>query len=66
MEVNVKDKDKIVEIWLTNSDREDEKVTELVDEICRTYSGRKYRTAVFISGTGSLEDCTENLLCSNI
>ena len=64
MEVNVKDK--IVEIWLTNSDKEDDEVSELVDEICRTYSGRKYRTAVFISGNGSLEDCTENLLCSNI
>lgn len=64
MEVNVKDK--IVEIWLTNSDKEDDEASELVDEICRTYSGRKYRTAVFISGNGSLEDCTENLLCSNI
>ena len=66
MEVNVKDKDKIVEIWLTNSDKEDDEVSNLVDEICRTYSRSKYRTAVFISGTGSLEDCTENLLCSNI
>jgi len=64
LEVNVKDK--IVEIWLTNSDKEDDEASELVDEICRTYSGRKYRTAVFISGNGSLEDCTENLLCSNI
>lgn len=51
---------------MTNTDQSDDEVTEMVDEICKEYARRKYKTAVFMSGEHELEDCTEGLLCQNL
>ena len=62
----VNDAAKRTEIWLTCSEQSDDEVTELVDEICRNNLHSGYRTVVFVSGTHSLLDCTEGLLCQNL
>ena len=51
---------------MTNTDQSDDEVTEMVDEICKEYARRKYKTAVFMSGEHELEDSTEGLLCQNL
>lgn len=65
MEINVIDEMKIVEIWLTNQDQKDDLVDEMVKNITKDYSGKKYKVVIFRSGNGDLYDCTESLIKKN-
>ncbi len=64
--MNILEKSKIVEIWLTNEDQHSSSVEIEVDRICTEWSGRKYKIAVIRSGNGDLFTSAEGLLLNNL
>ena len=65
MEIHVKDSLKIVEIWLTNAEKDDKLVNESIKPIFEEYKKKKYKVAVFKSGNSDLVDNTAGLLLHN-
>lgn len=65
MEMNVKDDQKLIEIWLTNAEKIDPVLREGLKEIYAEYKAKKYMVAVFESGTGDLYENTLALLRFN-
>ena len=65
MEVCVSDALKIVEIWLSNEDKNNSKVSDSLQDIYSEYKQKKYKVAVFESGCGDLLDSTTGLLLHN-
>ena len=65
MEMNVKDDQQLVEIWLTNAEKVDPVLREGLKEIYAEYKAKKYMVAVFESGTGDLYENTLALLRFN-
>ena len=65
MRIIVKDDKHIAEIWLTNSEQQNEEVQSVISEKTAEYSEKRYRIAVFRSGNRSLYDCTDGLLHNN-
>ena len=47
MEINVSENKRIVEIWLTNQEQEDDSISEFVQNTADKYSDKKYKVAVF-------------------
>lgn len=56
---------KIVEIWLTQAEQEDEALHQQLQKLYQNYNRRKFKVAQFHSGTGSLYDATRDLLLFN-
>ena len=52
--MNVRDDQKLVEIWLTNAEKIDPVLREGLKEIYAKYKTKKYMVAVFESGKGDL------------
>lgn len=65
MKINVNDDKQIVEIWLTNSEKNDAALREGLKEIFREYKRKKYLVAVFESGSRDLYQDTLSLLIYN-
>lgn len=65
MRIIVRDDKRIAEIWLTNSEQQNEEVQSVISKKTAEYSEKKYRIAVFRSGSRSLYDCTDGLLHNN-
>ena len=65
MEMNVRDDQKLVEIWLTNAEKIDPVLQEGLKEIYAKYKTKKYMVAVFESGKGDLYENTRDLLLFN-
>ena len=65
MEINVDDKSRIVDIWLTNAEKNNTSVRQELRKLCGEYKARKYKTAIFLSGEQDLVECTLNLLLHN-
>ena len=65
MIMNVNDDQKIVEIWLTNAEKQDAVVAEQLKPIYQEYKEKKYLVAVFQSGGRDLCEATADLLCYN-
>lgn len=65
MEMNVMDDKKLVTIWLTNADQQDERVEAALQDIYREYEEKKYFVTVFKSGRENLYDYTLDLLRYN-
>lgn len=65
MEVHVRDDSKLVEIWLTNAERQDELLQEKLKPLYRQYKNKKYLVAVFLSGEADLYEKTQDLLLYN-
>ena len=65
MEIEVKDKQKRVNIWLTHAESQDEALMESLKPIYREYKAKKYLVAVFASGTEDLKGLTCELLRYN-
>ena len=59
MEINVSENKRIVEIWLTNQEQEDDSISEFVQNTADKF-------AVFMSGDNDLFDCTEGLIEHNL
>lgn len=65
MEMNVRDDQNLVEIWLTNAEKIDPVLREGLKEIYAKYKTKKYMVAVFESGKGDLYENTRDLLLFN-
>ena len=65
MEINVRDDQQLVEIWLTRGERDDDVLQERLKPIYRDYHNQKYLVAVYCSGDQDLYQQTSNLLCYN-
>lgn len=66
MEINVKDKIKLVEIWLSHEDQGSQQTLETMQDIMEKYKESRYKTAIFYSGNRDLLASTEDLLRNNL
>ena len=58
MEIHVRDGSKLVEVWLTNSEKRDAELRERLKPLYREYKEKDYLVAVFESGTQDLTELT--------
>ena len=65
MEINVRDDRKIVEVWLTNQEKQDNALQEQLETLYQQYMEKKYFIAVFMSGDQGLAEETSALLRYN-
>ena len=65
MEINIHQEKKLVEIWLTNCEKQDPQMQEYLNALYRKYAQKHYFTAVFQSGSEDLVEATSALLCHN-
>lgn len=65
MEIHVRDGSKLVEVWLTNSEKQDTELRERLKPLYRAYTAKNYLVAVFESGTQDLTELTSSLLCDH-
>lgn len=65
MEINVNETNKIVEIWLTNEEKQDQRLRESLKPIYQKFHAKKFTVAVFESGQRDLTEATSDLLCYN-
>ena len=65
LEMNVRDDKKIVDIWLTNAEKNDPVLREGLNDIYKKYKEMKYLVAVFESGEKDLYQGTLDLLAYN-
>ena len=65
MEMNVYDDKKLVDIWLTNAEKNDQELREKLKPIYAKYHKKKYRVTVFESGDGDLRESVLGLIQFN-
>lgn len=65
MEINVRDNSKIVEVWLTREEKQDDNLRERLKPLYQEYKAKKFLVAVFESGEQNLEELTGGLLGYN-
>lgn len=65
MKMNVRDDSKIVDIWLTKEEKENQELREQLKPLYKEYKAKKYLVAVFESGGEDLWDNVSQLLCTN-
>ena len=65
MELEVRDREKRVNIWLTHAESQDAEFMESLKPIYREYKAKKYLVGVFASGTEDLRGLTCDLLRYN-
>ena len=65
LEINVRDDRKIVEIWLTNEEQQDQGFRESLKPLYQEYKAKKYMIAEFLSGNLDLTEETAALLRYN-
>ena len=56
MELYVREDRRIVEIWLTGTEKQDAAVQEKLKSLYTIYRKEKYLVAVFLSGAGDLRE----------
>ena len=62
----VHDDMKLVEIWLTKAESEDDVFRRKLEPIFAEYKKKKYRVVVFSSGKGDMLELTKDLLKHNL
>lgn len=62
----VHDDMKLVEIWLTKAESDDDVFRRKLEPIFAEYKKKKYRVAVFSSGKGDMLELTKDLLKHNL
>lgn len=65
MEINIRDDRKIVEIWLTNAEKNNPELREKLKPFYPKWANAKYLVVVFLSGEQDLVKGTSALLCYN-
>lgn len=65
MKICMNEDKKIVEIWLTNAEREDAQLRDSLNPLFKEYKIRKYTVAVFLSGKGDLFEGMRDLIIHN-
>lgn len=63
MEINVNENSKTIEIWLTNTEKQ--QLRERLKPLYQEYYNKKFFVAVYESGEQALADTTSALLCYN-
>lgn len=63
--MNINEQSKIVELWLTRTERDDPALRESLRPIYQQYKNQKYLVAVFLSGEEELYQQTRDLLLYN-
>lgn len=62
----VHDDMKLVEIWLTKAESDDDVFRRKLEPIFAEYKKKKYRVVVFSSGKGDMLELTKDLLKHNL
>lgn len=65
MEIRVRDNKQLVEVWLSNAEKNDTSLREGLKRLYDEYKKKKYLVAVFESGEGALYQSTLELLSYN-
>ena len=65
MRMEIRDQNKIVELWLTREEKEDAAFQESLKPIYQQYKAQNYLVAVFLSGEADLYQQTRDLLLYN-
>jgi len=65
MEINVNENKKIVEVWLSNEEKNNSLTKEKLRELYEKYKKTKYLVAVYESGSADLLSGTKSLLSQN-
>ena len=65
MEIEVKDKEKRVNIWLTRAESQDQALLDSLKPLYKEYKAKKYLVAVFHSGNGNMIDPGSSALQQN-
>ena len=65
LQIDVFDNQKIVAVWLTKAERNDERVREKLRELRADYKAKKYTVAEYQSGDGDLHTSIYELLRYN-
>ncbi|MCD8354620.1 MAG: hypothetical protein LUC47_09970 [Clostridiales bacterium] len=65
MEVNVREDRKLVDVWLTNAEKNDPQIQAQLKDIYAKYKKKKYLVAVYQSGSRDLYESTLALLAYN-
>ena len=65
MEINENDEMKMVDIWLTNAEKNDPAVKAQLDQVYAQYKKKKYMVATFLSGNQPLQPSISDLLKYN-
>lgn len=65
LQIDVFDNQKIVAVWLTKAERNDERVREKLRELRAEYKAKKYTVAEYQSGDGDLHTSIYELLRYN-
>ena len=65
MEINIREGNKIVEVWLNREEKQDVDLRERLKPLYQEYKAKKYLVAVFESGEQDLEELTGSLLGYN-
>lgn len=65
MEINVRDDSRLVEVWLTNGEKNDPAVQQRLKPLYAKYKAQKYLVAVYESGSRDLYQSTRDLLAFN-
>ncbi len=62
MEINVLDAQKLVEVWMTNAEKNDAQLQAELKPLYQMYQRQQYTVAVFQSGKGDLYAHTRDLI----
>ena len=65
MEININDQQKLVEIWLTREESQNQDLKASLQDLYAQYKAKNYLVAVFQSGEKDLYDSTLGLLLYN-
>jgi len=65
MEVNINENKKIVEVWLSNGEKNDKSIKESLNKLYSDYKNTKYLVVVYESGNEDLFSGTKSLLFQN-
>ena len=65
LELNVRNKSKIVEIWLTKEEARDARLQKQLQLAYQCFHAAGYLTAAFLPGDEDLADATGALICYN-
>lgn len=65
LEISVNKEDHIVEFWLTNAEKNDAVLRELLKPQYKAWKAKKYLPVVYKSGERDLCEATSDLLCYN-
>ena len=65
MEIEVKDKETRVSIWLTRAESQNQALLDSLKPLYKEYKAKKYLVAVFHSGNGNMKESIRDLQIYN-